>query len=106
MALLPNQGGVMMNSSMSNSLNTLEILEQAINHIANSFALESQAVSDILQLEKAMVQKATQDSTNLEEFVSVNESVNSVILNIHEILKMTQTNLRLLEKALQDSNTR
>lgn len=77
------------------------ILEQAVTDVIKAFAIEETVLSNILNLESEIIQKAKNDSANLEEFVALNESVNSIIRNITKVKIMTQIKLQNLKKLMQ-----
>ena len=90
-----------MNKSMFTSPNSPSILEQTVANIIKTVASEETALSNILNLESEIIQKAKNVSVNLEEFVSINESVNSIIRNITKVQMMTQIKLQQLEELIQ-----
>jgi hypothetical protein len=87
--------------SMFNSPISSDILQQAVTDVIKAVAIEETALSNILNLESAIIQKAKIDSANLEEFVSINESVNNIIRNITEVQITTQIKLQFVEELLQ-----
>ena len=76
-------------------------LEQAITVVIKSAAMEETALSNILKLEKTIIQKAKRVSHNIEEFVSINESVNGIIRNITKLQMLMQIKLQDAEELLQ-----
>ena len=74
-----HQGGISMNSSIFNSPISSNILKQAVTDVINAVAIEEKVLFNILNLESDIIQKAKNNSVNLKEFVSLNESVNSII---------------------------
>lgn len=82
-------------------------LEQAITDVINSIAMEESALSNILNAEGEIIQKAKNMACNTDDFVSVNESVSSVIKNIVRLQMLIQFKLedagRLLQR-LMDFN--
>jgi hypothetical protein len=86
---------------MMNSMLISSILEQAVAKVIKATAIEKTALSEILNLKNDIFQKAKTDSVNLEEFVCINESVNSLIRNIIQVQRVTQIKLQLMEKLLQ-----
>ena len=76
-------------------------LKQAVADIINAIAAEETALSNILSLENDLIQKAGSISTNLEEFVAINESVNSVIRTITKVQTLTQIKLQHLKELIQ-----
>ena len=90
-----------MNKSMFTSPNSPSIMEQTVANIIKAVASEETALSNILNLESEIIQKAKNVSANLEEFVSINESVNSIIRNITKVQMMTQIKLQQMEELIQ-----
>ncbi|MGE5581250.1 MAG: hypothetical protein ACM3X9_01790 [Bacillota bacterium] len=88
---------------MFNNPNSLSNLEQAFKDVIKTVAVEETALSNILNLESDLLQKAKNNSMNLEEFVSINESVNSIMRNITKVQMMTQIKLHFVEELLQKS---
>jgi hypothetical protein len=78
-----------------------DILEQAVTDVMAAVAIEETALSNILNLVSGIIPKAKNNSANLEEFVAINESVNSVIRNITKIQMMTQIKLQRMEALIQ-----
>jgi hypothetical protein len=87
--------------SMSNSPNSSSILEQAVANVIKAAAIEETALANILNLESDIIQKAKNVAANLEEFVSINESVNSIIRNITKVQMLIQIKLQFVEDLLQ-----
>lgn len=90
-----------MHSSMFNIPISSASLEQALADIIKSIAVEETALSNILNLERAMIEKTNNRSRNLEEFMSANESVNSVIKNVIKLQMLMQIKLEYIEGLLQ-----
>jgi hypothetical protein len=86
--------------SMLNSPLSSNILEQAVTNVIIAVAIEETVLSNILNLESEIIQKAKKGAVNLEEFVSINGSVNNMIRNIAEVQKMTQIKLQHMEELL------
>ncbi|MBP2642745.1 MAG: hypothetical protein H6Q67_632 [Firmicutes bacterium] len=76
-------------------------LEQALNDIVRSITEEEVAISKILNFEGEIIQKAKKGARNIKSFISVNESVNSVIENVIKLQKVTQDKLEFVEELLQ-----
>ena len=76
-------------------------LEQALTDIIKSIAVEETALSNILNLEREMIEKTNNRSRNLEEFISANESVNSIIKNVIKLQMLMQIKLEYVEGLLQ-----
>ena len=77
-------------------------LEEALKNIVKSIKDEETAVTYILNLEKEIIQKAKSSARNVDEFVSVNESVNSVINNLIKLQMMMQIKLKYIEELLEN----
>lgn len=76
-------------------------LEQTLNDIIKSIAEEEIAFSKILNFEGEIIQKAKRGARNIKDFISVNESVNSMIENVIRLQKLTQVKLEFAEELLQ-----
>jgi hypothetical protein len=80
---------------------TSNILEQAVANVIKVAAAEETFFSDILQFERDIIQKANTDSANLDQFVSLNDSVNNILGTIAEVQRMTRIKLDCLKELLQ-----
>jgi len=91
--------------SQSNNLIPLSdiSLEQAITDIIESLALEETALSEILNSESEIVLKTNKISNNIDDYIAVNESVNSIIKNVFRLQMMLQFELDNAEFILQKS---
>jgi hypothetical protein len=89
--------------SISNIRISSASLEQALTDIIKSIAEEEIALSKILNFEGEIIQKARKGARNIKEFVSVNESVNSIIENVIKLQKLTQVKLEFAEELLRGS---
>lgn len=87
--------------SILNSPNSSSILEQAVANVIKATAAEETALSNILNFESDIIQKAKMDSVNLDEFVSINELINSILENITKVQMRTHMNLQFVEELLQ-----
>jgi len=87
--------------SISNARISSASLEQALNDIIKSIAEEEVAFSKIINFEDEIIQKAKKGARNIKDFVSVNESVNSIIENVIRLQKLTQVKLEFAEELLQ-----
>jgi hypothetical protein len=67
--------------------------EQALENVFKSIALEEEALSKILNLEKEIVGKLKNDPRNMEEFIAFNESVNNVLKNVVKLQMLMQIKL-------------
>jgi len=76
-------------------------LEQAITNVIESLAIEGAALSGILNSEGEIVLKTNKISNNIDDFVSVNESVNSIVKNVFRLQMMLQFELDNTEQMLQ-----
>lgn len=76
-------------------------LEQALSDIIKSIAVEENALSNILNLEREMLEKTKTGTRNLEEFISVNESINSTIKNVIKLQTLLQIKLEHVEDLFQ-----
>jgi hypothetical protein len=76
-------------------------LKQAVAGIMNAAAAEGTALSGMLDIEHEILDKAKKLSANLEEFVAINESVNSVLKSINKVQLMTQIKLQYLDELLE-----
>ena len=92
--------------SVSNIRSSSANLEQALNDIIKSIAEEEIALSKILDFEGEIIQKARKDARNIKDFISVNDSVNSVIENVIRLQKLTQVKLDFAEELLQNIGER
>ena len=75
-------------------------LEQAVTDIVSSIAMEEAALSNILNSEGEIVQIAKKVACDVNDLVSVNESVSSVIKNIARLQMLLQFKLEDAEKLL------
>jgi hypothetical protein len=89
----------MIESMLTNPMSP-NILEQAVTNIIKAVAIEKAALADILNLESEIIKKAKTESVNLEEFVAINESVNSIISNINKVQTLTQSKMQDLQNLL------
>jgi hypothetical protein len=89
----------MIESMLTNPISP-NILEQAVTNVIKAVAIEKTALADILSLESEIIQKAKTDSVNLEEFVAINESVNSIISNINKVQTLTQIKMQHLQNLI------
>lgn len=90
-----------MESSMSQISIPSVSLEQALTDVIESIALEETALSNILNSEGEIIQKTKNIACNTDMFVSVNESVNSIIKNIARLKMLIQFKLEDAGKLLQ-----
>lgn len=90
-----------MSRSISNTRNSSASMEQALNDIIRSIAEEEIALSNILNAESEIIQRARKGARNIRDFVSVNESVNSIIENVIKLQKLTKVKLEFVEELLQ-----
>lgn len=77
-------------------------LEQALTDIVETIAMEETALSNILKSEGDVIQKANNVTGNIDEFISVNESVNSIIKNVARLQILIQFKLEDTKKLLQE----
>ncbi len=91
----------MFGGPISNIRISSDSLEQALNDIIKSIAEEEIALSKILDFEGEIIQEAKKGARNIKEFVSVNESVNSIIENVIRLQKLTQVKLEFADELLQ-----
>ena len=94
-------GYLKMHMSMSQIPILSVSLEQAITDIINSIAMEEAALSNILNSEGEIIQKTKNVACDVDELVSVNESVNSIIKNVARLQMLIQFKLEDAEKLLQ-----
>jgi hypothetical protein len=78
-------------------------LQQAITDIIESIAMEEAALGKILAAEGEILIKAKKDSGEMQEFVCVNESVNSLVRNISMLQQLLQYELDDAKKLLQQA---
>ncbi len=90
-----------MNQSGLNISNSLTILERAVANVIKAVTIEEAALASILNFENDIIQQAKDTSINLEEFVTINESVNGIIGTITKLQTMTQFNLQHIEELVQ-----
>ena len=90
---------------MSESIITIPIsavsLEQAISDVIESLAVEGTALSSILNSEGEFVSKTAHISNNIDDYIAVNESVNSIIKNVFRLQMLMQFELDNTEEMLQ-----
>jgi len=90
---------------MSESNNKASIsnisLEAAITNVIQSLALERTALSVILVSEGEILLETAKISNNIEDFLSVNESVNNIVKNVFKLQMMLQFQLDNTEMLLQ-----
>ncbi len=87
--------------SMFNCPTSSHILNQAVTDIIKAVTIEETALSNILNFISDITQQAKNNSANLEEFVSLNESVNSILRNITKVQMMTQMKLQHMGELIQ-----
>ena len=92
----------MSQSSITNPLSDIS-LEQAITDVIESLALEGTAIGGILNSENEIVFKTKKISNSIDDFIAVNESVNSIIKNVFRLQMMLQFELDNTEQMLQKS---
>jgi len=85
---------------MLNSTIPSASLEKALTDITKSIVAEEAAISNILNLEREMIEKTKNGTRNLKEFISVNESINSVIKNVTKLQMLTQIKLEHIDELL------
>lgn len=85
----------------SNISKSPRLLDQVVTDLIKAVAIEETALSNILELESDIIRKAKTDAVNLEEFVAVNESVNTLIGKIAEVQTVTSTKLREMKELVQ-----
>ena len=73
---------------------------QAITDIIASIALEQTALSHILNAEGEKLQKVIAESSNVEELLCVNKSVNRMVDSITKLEFMLQSKLQLFDDCL------
>lgn len=78
-------------------------LQQAIADMIESIALEDMALGKILAAESEMLEKAKKDSSDMQEFACVNESVNKLVRNISMYQMLLQYELEDAKKLLQQA---
>lgn len=76
-------------------------VEQAFLDIIKSIAEEEAAICNILNLEKDIIQKAKSSARNIDEFIAINESINSIIKNVIKLQMLMQIKLEYIEEFLQ-----
>ncbi|MDF2686059.1 MAG: hypothetical protein K0S55_1240 [Clostridia bacterium] len=76
-------------------------LEQAITDVIQSLAIEGTALSGILNSESEIIQKTKNISNNINDFISINETVNSVVKNVFRLKMLIQFELENTEEMLQ-----
>ena len=76
-------------------------LEQAITDVIESLAIEGTALSGILNSEGEIVRKTKNISNNISDYISVNETVNSIIKNVFRLQMLMQFELDNTEEILQ-----
>lgn len=76
-------------------------LEQAITDVIESLAIEGTALSGILKSEGEILQKTKNMSNNLDEFIAVNETVNSIVKNVFRLKMLIQFELENTEEMLK-----
>lgn len=76
-------------------------LEQAITDIIESLAIEGISLSNILDSESEIIIKAKSISKNIDDYVSVNQSVNNVIKNVFRLQLLMQFELDSAEDLLE-----
>lgn len=86
---------------ISNIRISSDSLEQVLNDVIESIAEEEIALSKILDFEGEIIQEAKKGARNIKDFVSVNESVNSIIENVIRLQKLTQVKLEFADELLQ-----
>jgi hypothetical protein len=79
---------------------SFNILEQAVTDVIKAIGIEETALASILILESDIIQKAKNDSASLEEFVALNESVNSIIREITKVQMMTRIKLQNMKELI------
>ena len=94
-----------MNKSIFNIPVSSPGLEKAITDVINSAAMEETVLKNILDLERDIIQRAHNTAGNIEEFVSVNESVNRILRNITKLQMLMQIKLQYAEELLQSIKT-
>jgi len=77
------------------------VLDQAVTEVIKAVAIEETVLANILNLESDIIQKAKNGAANLEEFVSLNESVNIIIRDITKVQKITQIKLQHIKELIQ-----
>jgi len=86
---------------LTSMFNTPANLEQAFTDIIKLVGVEETALSDILKLQREIIEKTKNGTRNLEEFISVNESVNRIIKNVTKLQILTQIKLEHVEELFQ-----
>lgn len=76
-------------------------LGQAITAVIESIALEGKALSRILSSEGEIVYKAKKISNSVDEFVSLNESVNHIYNTVFRLQMLMQFELENTEQMLK-----
>jgi hypothetical protein len=92
--------------SLFNGPISSNILKQAMTDVIKAVTIEETAFANILDFVSDIVQKAKNDSDNLEEFVSLNEFVNSILKNITEVERMIQIKLQYMKELIQTIENR
>ncbi len=87
--------------SKLNSVNSSGILKEAVANVIKATAIEETALSNIHILVRDIIPKAKKNSANLEQFVSIDESVNNIIRNVAKVQRMTQIILKHMEKLIR-----
>ena len=90
----------MLTSSSNTPLPSVS-LEQALTDIIKSIASEETTLSSILNLEREMIEKAKSGTRNIGEFISINESINSIIKNVIKLQMLTQIKLEYAEELFE-----
>jgi hypothetical protein len=76
-------------------------LEQAICNIIESIAMEDVALSNLINTESEMFNKASKLQCNMNEYIDMNESVNKLMKSVARLQMLLQFELEDAQELLQ-----
>lgn len=76
-------------------------LEQAISNIIDSISMEDAALSNLINTESEMFKKASKLQCNMNEYITMNESVNNLMKCVTRLQMLLQFELEDAQELLQ-----
>jgi DNA repair ATPase RecN len=81
--------------------NSSKLLEEAVANVIRATMIEEAALSNLLNITSDITQKVKNESASLEEFVSIDKSVNGIIKNSSRVQRVVQVILKHMEELIQ-----
>lgn len=93
-----------MNNLIIDNINSSFSLEQSLSNIINNISKEESILSEILTLQEKILLDTKKLSYNVDSYILINESMNTIIKNIINLKIVTQSELENMQKILDKMN--